>query len=128
MKKILVIDDDRLLLKALETSLQELGYDICTATNGEDAVKHFAKGSIDLVICDIMMPKMSGISFICELIYNFESSIPVILISSFRSGKQIADNSNYKNIVFLPKPFSFQQMSDTVKKLLEENKAAVSPQ
>lgn len=118
MKKILVIDDDRLLLKALEGSLQEIGYAVCTATNGEDAMKRFSDDKIDLVICDIMMPKMSGISFICELIYNFESSIPVILISSFRSGKQIADGSEYKNIVFLPKPFSFQQISDTVKKLV----------
>lgn len=118
MKKILVIDDDRLLLKAIETSLKELGYDICTATNGEEAVERFSENKIDLVICDIMMPKMSGISFICELIYNFESNIPVILISSFRSGKQIADGSEYKNIVFLPKPFSFQQIADTVKKLI----------
>lgn len=118
MKKILVIDDDRLLLRALESSLQEIGYTVYTATNGEDAMKRFSDAKIDLVICDIMMPKMSGISFICELIYNFESSIPVILISSFRSGKQIADGSEYKNIVFLPKPFSFQQISDTVKKLV----------
>ena len=118
MKKILLIDDDRLLLKALEHSLQELGYVTCTATNGEEAIERFSENKIDLIICDIMMPKMSGISFICELIYNFETTIPVILISSFRSGKQIADSSNYKNIVFLPKPFSFHQISDTVKKLM----------
>jgi DNA-binding NtrC family response regulator len=117
MKKILVIDDDRLLLKALENSLKELGYATYTATNGEEAMERFSRDKMDLVICDLMMPKMSGISFICELIYNFESNIPVVLISSFRSGKQIADSSDYKNIVFLPKPFSFQQMLDTVKKL-----------
>jgi DNA-binding NtrC family response regulator len=118
MKKILVIDDDRLLLKALEHSLQELGYITCTATNGEEAIERFAEDKIDLVICDMMMPKMSGISFICELIYNFESSVPVILISSFSGGKQIADSSDYKNMVFLSKPFSFQQMTDTVKNLI----------
>jgi DNA-binding NtrC family response regulator len=118
MKKILVIDDDRLLLKALENSLQELGYVTYTATNGEDAMARFSKDEIDLVICDLMMPKMSGISFIGELMCTFESTVPVILISSFSSGKQIADNSGYKNMVFLPKPFSFHQMEDTVKKLI----------
>jgi DNA-binding response OmpR family regulator len=116
-KTILIVEDDRLLLTALKTSFCDLGYNVSIAVNGEEGIQRFSE-SIDLVICDIMMPRVSGISFINELIHTFHITIPVILISTFRSGQQISDSLAYGDIVFLPKPFSFSVISDLVNKKL----------
>jgi len=117
-KKILIIEDDRLLLKALENSFLLFGFDVFTATNGKDALIKFTDHDIDLVICDIMMPEVSGISFINEIKKNYNAEIPVIIISSLRSGEQITTSLDYKNSIYLPKPFSFEKITDIVRDLL----------
>ena len=66
-KTILVIDDDRTLIRAIEKVLQEHEYQVFTANDGLEGLSVFQKGGIDLVLLDIEMPTMNGYSFLFEL-------------------------------------------------------------
>jgi CheY-like chemotaxis protein len=117
-KSILVADDDRLLVKALEKSLSSMGYTIHTATNGSEAIDKITDHKIDLIICDIMMPQISGISFISTIKNSYKSNTPVIVISSLPSGKQLTESLADDKIVFLNKPFAFEALTEMARKLL----------
>lgn len=80
---ILVVDDDRLNLKLMESQLLPLGYTVATATSGEDALALIQKIHVDLVMLDIMMPGMSGYE-VCRRIKSRETTrlLPVILVTA----------------------------------------------
>lgn len=117
-KSILVADDDRLLVKALEQSLSSMGYTIHTATNGSEAIDRITDHNIDLIICDIMMPQISGISFISAVKNTYKSNTPVIVISSLPSGRQLTESLADDRIVFLHKPFTFEELAEMTRKFL----------
>jgi DNA-binding NtrC family response regulator len=117
-KNILIVDDDRLLTKALSTAIALLQYKVHTASNGSAAIDIISQQQIDLVICDLMMPQISGISFVSAIKRTYNPDIPIIIMSTRDAGQQIAQNLNYKKIVFLAKPFSFEKISETIKELL----------
>jgi CheY-like chemotaxis protein len=118
-KSILVADDDRLLLKALEQSFSSLGYRIHTAANGSEAIDMITDYKIDLIICDIMMPQISGISFISTVKNSYQNNTPVIVISSLPTGKQLTESLADNNIVFLDKPFAFETLAEMARRLLK---------
>ena len=60
-KRILVVDDDTAILRLLSTNLKARGYEVITATDGEEALEAVQKDYIDLIILDIMMPKVDGV-------------------------------------------------------------------
>ncbi len=80
--RILLVDDNKLGLSARQSVLDELGYAVTTACNGEDALAQFNAGSFDLVITDYKMPKMHGIELIKNL-REHSPATPLILISGF---------------------------------------------
>ena len=79
---ILLVDDNKLGLSARHSVLEELGYAVTTACNGEDALAQFKGGAFDLVITDYKMPKMNGIELIGNL-RKLSAATPLILISGF---------------------------------------------
>ena len=117
-KNVLIVDDDRLLVRVIAQSLETNGYKTFTASNGSDAIDLVTDQKIDMIICDIMMPKLSGISFITTIKDVLQLDVPVIIISSLGTGNQITQNLNYKNIVFLAKPFAYEVLMETVDKFL----------
>lgn len=79
-KRILVVDDDTAILRLLSTNLKARGYEVLTATDGEEALEAVQKDYIDLIILDIMMPKVDGIQ-VCRHIREW-SDIPIIILSA----------------------------------------------
>lgn len=79
-KRILVVDDDTAILRLLSTNLKARGYDVLTATDGEEALEAVQKEYIDLIILDIMMPKVDGVQ-VCRHIREW-SDIPIIILSA----------------------------------------------
>ena len=79
-KRILVVDDDTAILRLLSTNLKARGYDVLTATDGEEALEAVQKDYIDLIILDIMMPKVDGVQ-VCRHIREW-SDIPIIILSA----------------------------------------------
>lgn len=79
-KRILVVDDDTAILRLLSTNLKARGYEVITATDGEEALEAVQKDYIDLIILDIMMPKVDGVQ-VCRHIREW-SDIPIIILSA----------------------------------------------
>src|SRR3990172_53761 len=78
--RILVVDDEIRYLRLLEANLLPEGFEISTAQNGEEALEKFSSEHIDLVLLDIMMPKMDGYTA-CQRIRQF-SSVPIIMLTA----------------------------------------------
>ncbi len=92
MKKILIVDDDSFFPKTLAGFLPKDKYLILTAVDGEGALSVLAKEIPDLIILDIMMPKVDGPSFLKQIKSIKEySGIPVIVSSNLSSTKKISD-------------------------------------
>ena len=82
-KKILIIEDEEIMLDLLQRKLSNNGYEISVARNGEDGVKMIKEIKPDLILLDIIMPKMSGMEVLEEMQKDKEvQSIPVIIISN----------------------------------------------
>ena len=64
-KKILLVDDEPLMLKGLKYSLEQEGYETLTAMDGEEALNVFFDNQVDLILLDVMLPKMDGIQVCC---------------------------------------------------------------
>ncbi|MTI80231.1 MAG: response regulator transcription factor [Firmicutes bacterium] len=80
MKNILVVDDEKLLVKGLKRSLEQEGYYILTAHDGEEAITIAENEKIDLIVLDIMLPKKSGLE-VCREIRK-GSEIPIIMLTA----------------------------------------------
>ena len=78
--KILVVDDEALLVKGIRFNLQNEGYDVITGSDGLDAVRLVQEQSPDLLVLDVMMPNMDGLTA-CSKIREF-SDIPIILLTA----------------------------------------------
>src|SRR5687767_14119811 len=83
MAKILIADDDPVIIKLLQVNLEMEGYEVVTAEDGQDAVEKAAREKPDLVMLDIMMPRMDGWTARGELLKNPElKDVPVIFLSA----------------------------------------------
>ena len=80
MPKILVVDDEHLLVKGIKFNLENEGYEVETGSDGEEAVEKARTGRFDLIILDLMMPKIDGLQA-CMKIREF-STVPVIMLTA----------------------------------------------
>ena len=80
--KILVVDDEVLLVKGIRFNLQNEGYDVITGSDGLEAVQAVREQNPDLVVLDVMMPNMDGLTA-CAKIREF-SNVPIILLTADR--------------------------------------------
>ncbi|HMP95063.1 MAG TPA: response regulator, partial [Phnomibacter sp.] len=80
MFKVLIIDDERAIRNTLAEILQDEGYKVEVAENGEEGLEKFKKCPFDVVLCDIKMPKMDGIEFL-EKSREINPDVPLIMIS-----------------------------------------------
>ncbi len=81
MKKILIIEDEKPMAKALELKLNHAGFDAMAVFNGEEGIAELSSKSYDLVLLDLVMPKMDGFSVLKEL-QKLNISTPVIILSN----------------------------------------------
>ena len=116
MKSILVIEDNILLSDFIAEVLQEEGYNVQVAANGQEGLSRLHEVEPDLVITDLMMPKLSG-EEVCQVMtahpkYN---DIPVVLMSS---KDEAYLNIKCKYTAFLPKPFDLNNLLGLVVRLI----------
>lgn len=83
MRKILIVEDEKIILDLLKKKLSQEGYEVSTAENGKDGLEMMRKSKPDLILLDIVMPKMSGFEVMEEMQKdNWLKGIPVIIISN----------------------------------------------
>ena len=119
-KKILVVDDDELVLIALEELLTPCGYEVTTASNGRDALEKLTKGTFDLLILDIIMPGMNGFE-LCKKIRGTEQfrTVPIIMLTAKSSPEDKQKGIDAGANLFLPKPIAPQRLLDLIKNAFE---------
>ncbi len=117
-KKILVADDERMILKVIESRLKANHYDVVTAEDGEAAIDKAFKAKPDLIILDLAMPKKNGYQVSAELRKHPETKdIPIIILSAWvrdKAGENTAVADLYVN-----KPFEAEHLLASIKMLLE---------
>lgn len=110
--KILIVDDDPLLLQVLEHTITRLGHDVTSARNGNDALKLMRSGAYRMVICDWEMPGMDGPEFCRRVRQRFCSKYVYIIMLSVRCGTQnVVEGLNAGADEFISKPFDPQELS-----------------
>lgn len=124
-EKILVVDDDDNVLLLVRANLEIDGYEVTEATNGEEALKSIDKDRPDLVLLDVMMPKVDGWKVLKQIKQSPSlASIPVVMLTAkVQEGNQIKGWESGAD-EYITKPFNPLSLVQIVKKLLSgENKA-----
>ena len=118
---ILIIEDDLLVRKALGHTLLEAGHTVSAAANGQEAIAMIEKNRvIDLVICDVMMPVLTGPSFILQLKNYFPKNMPkVIIISGDKVGEDYLKKLEIPYDHFLAKPLDHNQLQKVLKSFVK---------
>lgn len=117
--QILAVDDEPLYLRLLKVNLEPEGFEVLTATNGEQAVEIVASKKPQLVILDLMMPKMDGITA-CERIRQF-SSVPIIMLTAKGEEHDRVKGFNVGADDYVVKPFSVTELVARVRAVLRRS-------
>ena len=119
--KILVVDDEALLVKGIRFNLQTEGYEVCTGSTGQEAVDQVRCGDIDLVVLDVMMPVMDGLTA-CAKIREF-SNVPIILLTAKADDMDKLIGFDHGADDYLTKPFNILELKARIKALLRRSGA-----
>ena len=106
--KILVVDDEKLIVKGLKFNLEQNGYIVMTAFDGEDAVRLAHDDSIDLILLDVMLPKIDGFT-VCRTIRGF-SNVPIIMLTAKSEDIDKILGLEYGADDYITKPFNIRQI------------------
>lgn len=119
-KRILIVDDDPVVLHLVESILKANGYEVDKAADGLDALVKIKKEPPDVVILDIIMPEINGYDVCCELRFNKEfMQIPILILTE--TGQEIEDSIGKRvNIEYLKKPVVANLLLDKIKYLLSK--------
>jgi len=117
-KRILLVDDEPELLKAMRIRLASWGYDILTATNGKEAIQLVKKEIPDAVILDIMMPEMDGIETL-RRIRQFDKKIPVFMLTAYPTEEKMQNTESLGISAFIPKGTEFSNASNLIRVALK---------
>lgn len=114
--KILVVDDEALLVKGIRFNLQNEGYEVITGSDGLDAVRLVEEQAPDLVVLDVMMPGMDGLTA-CAKIREF-SDIPIILLTAKADDMDKLIGFDHGADDYLTKPFNILELKARIRALL----------
>jgi DNA-binding response OmpR family regulator len=114
--RILVVDDEPLYVHLLQVNLKAEGYEVITGSNGEEALEKVSSQSPDLVILDVMMPKLDGITT-CERIRQF-SNVPIIMLTARGEEQDRVRGLNAGADDYVVKPFSATELVARVRAVL----------
>ena len=115
-KRILLVDDEPLMLKGLRFSLEQEGYDIVTAADGEEALQVFFQEPVDLVVLDVMLPKMDGIQ-VCQRIRE-TSNVPILMLTAKGEDMDKILGLEYGADDYMTKPFNILEVKARIKTVL----------
>ncbi|WP_304525863.1 response regulator transcription factor [Halomonas sp. I5-271120] len=124
MAKVLVVDDEPNIVLSLEFLMQQAGFEVVTAEDGESALTRVAEAPPDLVLLDISLPGISGFDVLEQLRANPTlTRLPIIMLTAH--GREVEREKGLALGAddYITKPFSTQALVDKVKTLLDESAA-----
>jgi len=128
MAKILIVEDEKLLNEAYELVLKKEGHQISKAFNGEEALESIKKEVPDLILLDLRMPKMDGVTFLHELMPNENyPDMKIIIFSNYDEQKEIDEAFKFGATRYILKAWSSPtELIKVVKETLDPNYSRVS--
>jgi len=120
-KKILLVDDEPLIVKGLQYSLEQEGFETDSAADGEEALAKFFAGKYDFILLDVMLPKLDGIA-VCQRIRE-HSNVPIIMLTA--KGEHIDKilGLEYGADDYMTKPFNILEVKARIKTIMRRTNA-----
>lgn len=116
--KILVAEDEPMLLKTIELKLRKEGYEVIATPDGREAIEKIETTNPDMVITDMMMPYASGLEIINFVRQTINKKIPIIILSAMEQEKVVMEAFELGADDYITKPFSLNELAIRVKRLI----------
>jgi len=120
-ERIVVLDDQDIMRESVTASLIDAGYKVFSFENGEEAIEFIENKSVDLLITDMKMPKISGIE-VLEKVKNYDDTIPVVLVTAYGTIETAVDAMKKGADDFILKPVKLDELLIIVSKALKNRK------
>ncbi|WP_054742372.1 response regulator transcription factor [Cellulosilyticum ruminicola] len=117
--KILVVDDERLIVKGIKFSLEQEGWEVDAAYDGEEALNYVKSNKYDVMILDVMLPKYDGLQ-VCQLVREF-SNIPIIMLTAKGEDMDKIMGLEYGADDYVTKPFNILELKARIKAILRRS-------
>ncbi len=123
--KILICEDEEIMLTALEFRLKKQGYEVIRAEDGQVAIDKIQTEDPDLIIADIMMPHVSGLELITFVRQDQQKETPIIVISALELDEVVLEASRLGANDFISKPFKPIELILRIKRIFQEMELSV---
>ena len=118
-RKILVVDDEKLIVKGIRFSLEQDGYEVTCAYDGEEALELAKETEYDLILLDLMLPKITGLE-VCQQIRDF-SNVPIIMLTAKGEDMDKIMGLEYGADDYITKPFNILEVKARIKAIIRRS-------
>ena len=115
-KKVLIVDDDKLIVKGIRFSLEQDNMEVDCAYDGEEALEKVRNNQYDIILLDIMLPKLSGLE-VCQQIREF-SNVPIIMLTAKGDDMDKILGLEYGADDYITKPFNILEVKARIKAIM----------
>ena len=123
-KKVLVVDDEKLIVKGIRFSLEQDGMEVDTAYDGEEAFQKASENTFDMILLDVMLPKMDGFE-VCQRIREF-SNVPIIMLTAKGDDMDKILGLEYGADDYITKPFNILEVKARIKAIMRRTAPKVT--
>lgn len=121
LKRILITEDSPTLLEMMKAALEDVGYEVITAVDGQQALDKAKKERPDLILLDLMLPKVDGYKVCAMLKMNEEyANIPIIIVTARGSDQDKKIGNDVRADAYITKPYQHETVLAKIKELLKE--------
>lgn len=117
--RLLLVDDEPLLRLSIGDTLSAEGHEVMLAANGEDAVSSLQGDRFDLVICDVHLPKVSGLDVLRQC-RELQPGVPVIIMTAYGLTAEAEEAVQNGAAAYLMKPFQFEELLREIARILDK--------
>lgn len=121
-KKVLVVDDEKLIVKGIRFSLMQDGMEVDCAYDGEEALDYAKKNDYDIILLDIMLPKLDGFE-VCQQIREF-SNVPIVMLTARSDDMDKILGLEYGADDYITKPFNILEVKARIKAIMRRTEQA----
>ncbi|MCR5099026.1 MAG: response regulator transcription factor [Lachnospiraceae bacterium] len=115
-KRVLVVDDEKLIVKGIRFSLEQDGMEVDCAYDGEEALKKATEENYDIILLDVMLPKLSGFE-VCQQVREF-SDIPIVMLTAKGDDMDKIRGLDYGADGYITKPFNILEVKARIKAIM----------
>jgi CheY-like chemotaxis protein len=123
-QRVLVVDDDPHVLQLLRVNFELEGYEVVSASNGEEALQRIDERPPDILVCDVMMPGMDGLEVVERVRNNpATAKLPIVMVSAKAQQSDLLAGGDAGADAYVTKPFDPQDLIDAVTNVLKRKQS-----